>query len=158
MAVMKDKIIGDLNALFRARAEFYAFFDAQIPKFAGTQLFDFKALRASGRAFGKGGKNGANLAENSAYSAASGEKCVENLTNSISNCGENGENSANLVSSCGENSATNSANSATNSAQSVNLEQIYRLFHHYDYAIRKLLPSIYKAYEIDSERDLSKDF
>lgn len=132
---MKDKIIGDLNALFRARAEFYAFFDAQIPKFAGTQLFDFKALRASGRAF-ETSENGENVA-NSTCAAASGEKCVENLTNSISNCGEN---------------------SSTNSAQSVDLEQIYRLFHHYDYAIRKLLPSIYKAYEIDSERDLSKDF
>ena len=142
---MKDKIIGDLNTLFRARAEFYAFFDAQIPKFAGTQLFDFKALRANSSAF-ETSENGENVA-NSACGAASGEKCVENLTNSISNCGENGENSVNLVSSRGE-----------NSAQSVNLEQIYKLFHHYDYAIRKLLPSIYKAYEIDSERDLSKDF
>ena len=139
---MKDKIIGDLNALFRARAEFYAFFDAQIPKFADTQLFDFKALRANGSTFADSenaanDKNAAfvadkNFAPNSAYTAASGDKCGEN-----------------------------SANSAANSAQSVDnvdLEQIYKLFHHYDYAIRKLLPSIYKAYEIDSERDLSKDF
>ncbi len=112
---MKDKIIGDLNALFKTRGEFYAFFDAKIPKFAGTELFDFKALRA-----------------------------------------KNEENSANLISSRGE-SGENSANS-TQSVDNVNLEQIYKLFHHYDYAIRKLLPSIYKAYEIDSEKDLSKDF
>lgn len=141
---MKDKIIGDLNALFRARAEFYAFFDAQIPKFAGTQLFDFKALRASGSAF-ETSENGENVA-NSTCGAASGEKCGENLANLVSSRGKNDKN------------LTNSAANSAQSVDNVDLEQIYRLFHHYDYAIRKLLPSIYKAYEIDSERDLSKDF
>ena len=45
-----------------------------------------------------------------------------------------------------------------NLAQGVDLEQIYKLFYHYDYAIRKLLPSVYEAYKIDTEKDLSKDF
>ena len=49
-------------------------------------------------------------------------------------------------------------NLGENLAQGVDLEQIYKLFYHYDYAIRKLLPSIYKAYKIDTEKDLSKDF
>lgn len=84
--VMKDKIISDLNALFKARAEFYAFFDAHIPKVGQTAVFDFAK------------------------------------------------------------------------ASEVSAEEVYKRFYHYDYAIRKLLPSLYKAYEIDSEKDLSKDF
>ncbi|WP_297194167.1 CmeU family protein [uncultured Campylobacter sp.] len=40
----------------------------------------------------------------------------------------------------------------------LNAEEVYKLFNKYDYAIRKLLPSIYKAYEIDMEKDLKKDF
>lgn len=88
---MKEKIINDLNALFKARAEFYGFFDTHIPKIAHTTVFDFDKLKAL---------NADNLAH---------------------------------------------------------LEQIYTLFYHYDYAIRKLLPKLYKAYEIDSE-DLAKDF
>lgn len=38
------------------------------------------------------------------------------------------------------------------------LEAMYKLFHHYDYAVRKLLPSLYGAYEIDVDKDLKKDF
>lgn len=127
---MKDKIISDLNALFKARAEFYAFFDAHIPKVGQTAVFDFAKLNATNCA------SGADLA-----SAHSGRT----------------QNSANAQSSA--NSATGfDLASSGDSAQSVNLEQIYKLFYHYDYAIRKLLPSLYKAYEIDSEKDLSKDF
>ena len=82
----KEKIIKDLNELFAARSEFYAFFDAKIPKISKTEVFDF------------------------------------------------------------------------DKAQEANLKQVYKHFYHYDYAIRKLLPSIYKAYKIDTEKDLSKDF
>ena len=82
----KEKIISNLNELFKARAEFYAFFDTKIPKIAKTEVFDFK------------------------------------------------------------------------NAKEGNLEEFYKYFYKYDYAIRKLLPSIYKAYEIDSDKDLSKDF
>lgn len=82
----KEKIINELNALFKARSEFYAFFDAQIPKIAKSEVFDFAK------------------------------------------------------------------------AKEANLEQVYQRFYHYDYAIRRLLPSLYKAYEIDSEKDLNKDF
>lgn len=81
----KEKIIKDLNELFAARSEFYAFFDAKIPKIPKTEVFDF------------------------------------------------------------------------DKAQEANLKQVYKHFYHYDYAIRKLLPSLYKAYEINSQ-DLSKDF
>lgn len=132
--VMKDKIISDLNALFKARAEFYAFFDAHIPKVGQTAVFDFAKLNAIN------GASGADLAS--------------------ANCGENLANTQPPANSASKNSATsfNLANSGANSSQSANLEQIYKLFYHYDYAIRKLLPSLYKAYEIDSERDLSKDF
>lgn len=106
---MKDKIINDLNTLFKARAEFYAFFDAHIPKVGQTAVFDFAKLHS--------------------------------------------------VSSINEaNSADENLNSNTNSNQSPNLEQIYKLFYNYDYGIRKLLPNLYKAYEIDTEKDLSKDF
>ncbi len=37
------------------------------------------------------------------------------------------------------------------------LKEIYTHFYKFDYAIRKLLPSIYKAYDIES-KDLKKDF
>ena len=118
---MKDKVIGDLNALFKARGDFYAFFDAKIPKVGQTAVFDFEALKKSKM------------------------PCGEAL--------KKDENSA-----CGvDETLKNSAHSTAND-ESVDLECIYRLFYHYDYAIRKLLPSIYKAYKIDSERDLSKDF
>ena len=40
----------------------------------------------------------------------------------------------------------------------LNAQEVYTLFNKYDYALRKLLPSVYKAYEIDMEKDLSKDF
>lgn len=83
---MKDKIVDDLNALFKARTEFYAFFDAHIPKVEQTAVFDFAK------------------------------------------------------------------------AKQINAQQVYERFYHYDYAIRKLLPSLYKAYKIDSEKDLNKDF
>ncbi len=106
---MKDKIINDLNTLFKARAEFYAFFDAHIPKVGQTAVFDFAKLHSAS--------------------------------------------SINEANSAGEN-----LNSNTNSNQSPNLEQIYKLFYNYDYGIRKLLPNLYKAYEIDTEKDLSKDF
>ena len=129
--VMKDKIISDLNALFKARAEFYAFFDTHIPKVGQTAVFDFAKLNATNCA------SGADLT-----SANSGRA----------------QNSANAQSSANSAMGFDLASSGANSAQSVNLEQIYKLFYHYDYAIRKLLPSLYKAYEIDSERDLSKDF
>lgn len=82
----KEKIITELNALFKARAEFYAFFDAHIPKIGKSSVFDFAKAKES------------------------------------------------------------------------NLEQVYKHFYMYDYAIRKLLPSVYELYEIDSEKDLSKDF
>ena len=107
---MKDKIIGDLNALFKARGDFYAFFDTKIPKVGQTAVFDFEALKKSKM------------------------PCGETLKS-------------------GENSALGTADD-----ESIDLECIYRLFYHYDYAIRKLLPSLYEAYKIDSERDLSKDF
>lgn len=87
---MKEKIVGDLNALFKARAEFYAFFDEKIPKIAQSEVFDFERLKNS-------------------------------------------------------------------KPDSLDLEQIYKLFYHYDYAIRKLLPQLYKAYEIKDE-DLSRGF
>lgn len=103
---MKDKIVSDLNALFKARAEFYAFFDTHIPKVGQTAVFDFAKMHSA------------------------------NATNKVA---ANGNLSENLN-------------------HKPNLEQIYTLFYHYDYAIRKLLPSLYKAYEIDSEKDLSKDF
>ena len=44
---MKDKIISDLNALFKARAEFYGFFDTHIPKVGQTAVFDFAKLRSN---------------------------------------------------------------------------------------------------------------
>ena len=118
---MKDKIIGDLNALFKARGDFYAFFDAKIPKVGQTAVFDFEALKKSKM------------------------PCGEAL--------KEGENSACGVAETLKNSTLGTAND-----ESIDLECIYRLFYHYDYAIRKLLPSLYEAYKIDSERDLSKDF
>ncbi|MBZ7929791.1 CmeU family protein [Campylobacter molothri] len=42
-------------------------------------------------------------------------------------------------------------------AKNLNAEEMYKLFYHYDYAIRKILPTIYKAYKITSV-DLEKDF
>ncbi|ECO3962979.1 hypothetical protein FXL08_02715 [Campylobacter jejuni] len=42
-------------------------------------------------------------------------------------------------------------------AKNLNPEEVYRQFYHFDYAIRKLLPAIYKAYEI-TDADLDKDF
>ena len=39
-----------------------------------------------------------------------------------------------------------------------NLKDAYKLFHHYDYAIRKLLPSLYEKFDIDMDKDLKKDF
>ena len=42
-------------------------------------------------------------------------------------------------------------------AKTLNTEEVYKQFYHYDYAIRKLLPAIYKAYELTDE-DLEKDF
>ena len=129
---MKDKVIGDLNALFRARGDFYAFFDAKIPKMGQTAVFDFKALKKSKMPCGEALKG----SENSAF---------ETL--------KKGENSA-----CGVAETLKNSTLGTADDESVDLECIYRLFYHYDYAIRKLLPSIYKAYKIDSEKDLSKDF
>lgn len=43
------------------------------------------------------------------------------------------------------------------SAKNLNPEEVYKQFYHFDYAIRKLLPAIYKAYEI-TDVDLDKDF
>ena len=43
------------------------------------------------------------------------------------------------------------------SAKNLNPEEVYKQFYHFDYAIRKLLPTIYKAYEI-TDVDLDKDF
>lgn len=83
---MKEKVIENLNALFAARAEFYAYFDENVGKIGDTDVFDF------------------------------------------------------------------------NTAKSGDFKDFYAHFYKFDYAIRKLLPSLYKAYEIDSERDLSKDF
>ena len=51
--------------------------------------------------------------------------------------------------------AQNAADLAENSPD---LEEFYKLFYHYDYAIRKLLPSLYTAYKIDPDKDLKKDF
>ncbi|TKX32611.1 CmeU family protein [Campylobacter aviculae] len=42
-------------------------------------------------------------------------------------------------------------------SKDLNAEEIYKQFYHYDYAIRKILPAIYKAYEITNS-DLEKDF
>ncbi|MBC5857819.1 hypothetical protein Cjcuy013_05030 [Campylobacter jejuni] len=42
-------------------------------------------------------------------------------------------------------------------AKNLNPEEVYKQFYHFDYAIRKLLPTIYKAYEI-TDSDLDKDF
>ncbi|EKJ1255307.1 hypothetical protein ACLZ7R_001901, partial [Campylobacter jejuni] len=42
-------------------------------------------------------------------------------------------------------------------AKNLNPEEVYKQFYHFDYAIRKLLPAIYKAYEI-TDADLDKDF
>ena len=131
-ASMKDKVIGDLNALFKARGDFYAFFDAKIPKVGQTAVFDFEALKKSNLPCGEALKG----SENSAF---------ETL--------KKGENSA-----CGVDETLKNSTLGTADDESIDLECIYRLFYHYDYAIRKLLPSLYKAYKIDSERDLSKDF
>ncbi|AXP09458.1 hypothetical protein N4T57_06630 [Campylobacter hepaticus] len=81
----KTKIIGNLNAFFKQREQFYSYFDQNISKIANTEVFDFK------------------------------------------------------------------------NAKNLNSEEVYKQFYHFDYAIRKLLPSIYKAYEITDE-DLNKDF
>ena len=138
---MKDKVIGDLNALFKARGDFYAFFDARIPKVGQTAVFDFEALKKSKMPCGEALKG----SENSAFETLKkGENsaCSTALKKARGTPLKNGENSA-----CG-----------VADDESVDLECIYRLFYHYDYAIRKLLPSLYEAYEIDSERDLSKDF
>lgn len=42
-------------------------------------------------------------------------------------------------------------------AEALNVKKVYERFYHFDYAIRKLLPSVYSAYEI-KDSDLSKDF
>ncbi|EIA0022711.1 hypothetical protein ACLU5X_001950, partial [Campylobacter jejuni] len=42
-------------------------------------------------------------------------------------------------------------------AKNLNPEEVYKQFYHFDYAIRKLLPAIYKVYEI-TDADLDKDF
>ncbi|MDO4674079.1 CmeU family protein [Campylobacter sp.] len=79
----RDKIIENLNALLKQRAEFYAFFDAHLQKLENTDIFDFKA------------------------------------------------------------------------AKDLRAEEVYRQFYHFDYAMRKLLPAIFKAYEINPSKDLS---
>ncbi|WP_144673337.1 CmeU family protein [Campylobacter jejuni] len=81
----KAKIVQNLNALFKQRAEFYSYFDKNIAKINNTEVFDFK------------------------------------------------------------------------NAKNLNPEEVYKQFYHFDYAIRKLLPTIYKAYEI-TDADLDKDF
>ncbi|EAI1457547.1 CmeU family protein [Campylobacter jejuni] len=81
----KAKIVQNLNALFKQRAEFYSYFDKNIAKINNTEVFDFK------------------------------------------------------------------------NAKNLNPEEVYKQFYHFDYAIRKLLPAIYKAYEI-TDADLDKDF
>lgn len=42
-------------------------------------------------------------------------------------------------------------------AKNLSPEEVYKQFYHFDYAIRKLLPAIYKAYEI-TDADLDRDF
>ncbi|ECL2642289.1 hypothetical protein FSN06_03480 [Campylobacter jejuni] len=81
----KAKIVQNLNALFKQRAEFYSYFDENIAKINNTEVFDFK------------------------------------------------------------------------NAKNLNPEEVYKQFYHFDYAIRKFLPAIYKAYEI-TDADLDKDF
>ncbi|EAI9055366.1 hypothetical protein C0881_06165 [Campylobacter jejuni] len=81
----KAKIVQNLNALFKQRAEFYSYFDENIAKINNTEVFDLK------------------------------------------------------------------------NAKNLNPEEVYKQFYHFDYAIRKLLPAIYKAYEI-TDADLDKDF
>ncbi|EDP5940886.1 hypothetical protein FVY45_05855 [Campylobacter jejuni] len=81
----KAKIVQNLNALFKQRAEFYFYFDENIAKINDTEVFDFK------------------------------------------------------------------------NAKNLNPEEVYKQFYHFDYAIRKLLPAIYKVYEI-TDADLDKDF
>lgn len=81
----KAKIVQNLNALFKQRAEFYSYFDENIVKINNTEVFDFK------------------------------------------------------------------------NAKNLNPEEVYKQFYHFDYAIRKLLPAIYKVYEI-TDADLDKDF
>ena len=149
---MKDKVIGDLNALFKARGDFYAFFDAKIPKVGQTAVFDFEALKKSNLPCGKALKG----SQNSAFETLKKGKnsaCNTDLKEARGTPLKKGENSA-----CGVDETLNNSTLGTADDESVDLECIYRLFYHYDYAIRKLLPSLYKAYKIDSERDLSKDF
>ena len=81
----KAKIVQNLNALFKQRAEFYSYFDENIAKINDTEVFDYK------------------------------------------------------------------------NAKNLNPEEVYKQFYHFDYAIRKLLPAIYKVYEI-TDTDLDKDF
>ncbi len=81
----KAKVIENLNALFKQRAEFYEFFDANIKKLPNSDVFDFKESKF------------------------------------------------------------------------LSAQEVYTHFYHYDYAIRKLLPKLYKAYEIKDE-DLNRDF
>lgn len=81
----KTKITQNLNELFRQRAKFYEFFDANIEKMANSDVFNFQK------------------------------------------------------------------------AKDLNAKEVYEHFYHLDYAMRKLLPLIFKAYEIDSN-DLDKNF
>lgn len=74
-----------MNALFKQRTMFYAFFDEHIAKIPNSDVFDF------------------------------------------------------------------------DKAPNLQAKEVYKQFYHFDYAIRKLLPAIYKAYEITDE-DLKKDF
>ena len=81
----KTKVVENLNALFKQRAEFYSYFDKNISKVGNTEVFDFS------------------------------------------------------------------------NAKDLNAEEVYKQFYHLDYAMRKLLPAIYKAYEV-SDYDLNRDF
>lgn len=42
-----------------------------------------------------------------------------------------------------------------NENKALDAKEVYTQFYHFDYAIRKLMPAIFKAYEIDPNKDLN---
>lgn len=125
----KSAIVKDLNALFKERAEFYAFFDGVLPKFERSDVYDFAGFEerikeALGGAFDSG-ISGAGQSENKRDEFAARVS------------GYNKDGIAARV--------------------SARTKELYAHFYKYDYALRRLLPAIYKAYEIRDE-DLNRGF
>ncbi|MCR6593996.1 CmeU family protein [Campylobacter insulaenigrae] len=43
-------------------------------------------------------------------------------------------------------------------AKDMNAKEVYNHFYKFDYAIRKCLPDIYRAFDISYDKDIKKDF